>query len=97
MVIIVPGTIFDLRNFRSGKTQRIVFTHKGADGNYVEGTTNEEVLEMLIERLIHFQKEGGYDPKNQLAIESLKTAKQALKRRSKRKKNKFHGNTDKNG
>lgn len=95
MIAIKPGRIYDLRNFKSDKTQRIVFTHRLETGEYVEGTTNEEVLDMLLNRLYELQS-SGFDAKNQVAIDNLKNAKAALKKRSRRKRVKYYGDSYKN-
>lgn len=95
MEAITPGRVYNLRNFKSGKTQRVVFTHRIATDEFVEGTTNEEVIDMLLDRLFYLQTKG-FDAKNQVAIDNLKNAKRALKKRSNRKKRKFHGDSDKN-
>lgn len=90
MTPIKEGKIYELRNFKSTSVQIIIFTHKDENGVYIEGTTNEEVIDMLVERLYVLSK-GGYDASNQVAIDNLKNAKKALKKRARRKKNKYHG------
>ena len=44
-----PGVAYRLFNFKSEQYQEVLFTTK-VDGQYVPGTTNEEVIEMMIDR-----------------------------------------------
>lgn len=62
MKVIVPGHQYDLKNFENESTdQTIQFIHKeptetpGELKTIADGTTNEEVLEMLIDRMQFLQ------------------------------------------
>lgn len=93
MTPVKEGKIYELRNYKSTTAQVIIFTHKQEDGTFKEGTTNEEVIDMLVDRLYSLSK-GNFDSANQVAIENLKNAKRALKKRARRKKTKYHSNEE---
>ena len=85
MIIITPGHKYLLDNFEDSGTQIISFVHKETDGKklqtVVQGTTNEEVLLMLINRLNYLQ---GQLPcrENALAITKLEEALMWLEKRT---------------
>lgn len=64
--------------------QPLVFVHKNEDGNLAYGTTNEAVLEMLIDRLSVFQNGEESCRENAIAITKLEEAKMWLESRAKR-------------
>lgn len=55
MIVITPGSEYLLENLKGDGTQRIQFTKKAEGGGYIDGTSNEEVVAMLIDRLLFFQ------------------------------------------
>lgn len=95
MVSEVEGKVYLLRNYNSDETQKVIFTHKSGD-QYVPGTTNEEVLDMLIDRLYKLSQ-GKFDSNNSMAISHLKSAKASLKKRSSKKKLKYKSNDGSEG
>lgn len=84
MKVIKEGTEFELTNFNGEGSQLIKFTEKLPNGCYSNGTTNEEVINMLIERFYHLQKMR-YSPENQHAIFLLKDVRRLLFKRLQRK------------
>lgn len=83
MEAIKPGIRYRLFNFKSQEYQEIQFTEK-VDGNYVSGTTNEEVVEMLIDRFYELNKKR-FSSENQVVILLLKAIRQQLGKRLSRK------------
>lgn len=83
MQSIKPGIVYRLFNFKSEDFQEIRFTEK-VDGKYVPGTTNEEVIEMLIDRFYQLNKKS-FSTENQLVIMLLKIIRQQLSKRLSRK------------
>lgn len=81
---VKEGIIYDLENFSSG-TQRIKFTEKQEDGTFIDGTTNEEVINTLIERFYFLQKKN-YSSENATILLLLKNIRRLLALRFKRKK-----------
>jgi hypothetical protein len=84
MIEIKEGIIYDLDNFVSG-AQRVKFTEKLPDGTFLDGTTNEEVINMLIERFYSLQKKN-YSSENATILIMLKNIRRLLALRFKRKK-----------
>lgn len=81
MIILKEGVLFAVENFGSqGVPQKIQFTTKGNDGNFVSGTTNEEIVDMLIERF-HFLNKQRFSSENQCVILLLKSIRQLMKKR----------------
>lgn len=68
-----------------GDQQLIYFVHEDENGQLVDGTTNEEVLRMLIHRLTQQNCIESCN-ENLMAIEMLEEALKWLKRREERKK-----------
>lgn len=57
MKILTPGHYYELDSFEGGQAQRLQFIEKDAAMNTIhDGTTNEEVLMMLIDRLRHLHE-----------------------------------------
>jgi len=81
---IKEGSIYELNNFSNG-TQVIKFTEKTQNGEFNDGTTNEEVITMLIERLFSLQKKN-YSVENKTIIILLKNIKRLLAARHNKKK-----------
>jgi len=71
MIIVKEGTVFELVNYYGKGTQPVQFTEKLLKGGYSNGTTNEEVVNMMIERFCHLQKVR-YSPENQHVLFLLK-------------------------
>ncbi|NCC41844.1 MAG: hypothetical protein EOM21_21015 [Gammaproteobacteria bacterium] len=80
---IKEGVIYELSNFSSG-TQTIRFTEK-VESLFNDGTTNEEVVNMLIERFYTLQKKN-YSTENAAILIMLKNVRRLLATRFKRKK-----------
>ena len=83
MEAIKLGIRYKLFNFKSEEFQEIQFTEK-ADGKYVSGTTNEEVVDMLIDRFYQLNKKR-FSTENQVVILLLKCIRQQLGKRLSRK------------
>lgn len=88
MKIITPGHVYELDNFenREAPNQTIGFIHKekNEQGELVtisDGTTNEEVLAVLIDR-IQFLDSTISSEHNQKALRHLLTAAEELKLRT---------------
>lgn len=77
------GTFYRLYNFKSASYQSVKFTEK-VDGEHVPGTTNEEVVEMLVDRF-EYLNQRSWSVENELILELLKVIKSALRRRLGRK------------
>lgn len=90
MEIIKEGIIYKLNNFSNREDYQVIsFVEKiPSDGSSIErfqdGTTNEEVLYMLIDRLNYLNTKH-YSIQNKIAKDALKTALNALKIRNKNK------------
>jgi len=78
-----PGIAYKLFNFKSEDYQEIRFTEK-VDGKYIPGTTNEEVIEMMIDRFYQLNKKS-FSSENQVVILLLKIIRQQLSKRLSRK------------
>jgi len=81
---IKEGVIYELSNF-GGSTQTLKFTEKDANGNFNDGTTNEEVINTLIERFYTLQKKN-YSTENAAILIMLKNVRKLLSTRFKKKK-----------
>ena len=77
------GVFYRLFNFKSASFQTVRFTEK-VDGEYVPGTTNEEVIEMLVDRFEHLNQRS-WSVENELVLSLLRVIKQTLRRRLSRK------------
>jgi len=80
---IKEGVVYELSNFSSG-TQLVKFTEK-VEGTFNDGTTNEEVVNMLIERFYSLQKKN-FSTENAAILIMLKNVRKLLATRFKRKK-----------
>lgn len=84
MKVISPGTQYELENFGSDNgTQVIRFTERSGD-TYIKGTTNEEVIDMMINRFYTLQEKKP-SPENQVVILLLKNARRMMASRLSRK------------
>lgn len=84
MEVLQPGVEYKLHNFKSEtEGQLIRFTEKTATG-YNGGTTNEEVITMLIDRMYELQKKN-FSVENQCIIILLKNIRVLLKKRLNKK------------
>ena len=77
------GVFYRLFNFKSSTYQTVRFTEK-VDGEYVPGTTNEEVVDMLIDRFEHLSRRS-WSVENELVLSLLHVIKNTLRRRLSRK------------
>ena len=90
---------YELNNFEHNSVQMIQFIDKAPDASGVlktitEGTTNEEVIKMLIHR-INILNEGHPCMENKVALESLSFALQALEARTQDREKRGVEGTDK--
>ena len=76
---IIPGVEYELRNFNSDTSQKIRFVSKGPEG-FMEGTTNEEVVNMMIDRFYSLQSKS-FSVENQVIIEQFKAIRRQLAKR----------------
>jgi len=83
MEVEKPGIFYRLYNFKSASDQTVKFTEK-VNGEHVPGTTNEEVIDMLVSRFEHL-KERSWSVENELILSLLHVIKGALRRRRGRK------------
>lgn len=84
MEVVKPGIEYRLHNFKSETDyQTIRFTEKQG-AIYNPGTTNEEVVSMLIDRLYELQKKN-FSVENQCCILLLKNVRNLFKKRLNRK------------
>lgn len=84
MEIVKPGIEYRLHNFKSEtEYQTVRFTEKTPTG-FHPGTTNEEVVSMLIDRLYELQKKN-FSVENQCCIIMLKNVRTLFKKRLNRK------------
>jgi len=79
MEAIEPGVVYDLKNFNTDSYQRLTFVSKGPEG-FIKGTTNEEVVNMMIDRFYSLQKRS-FSVENQVIIENLKGVRRMLAKR----------------
>lgn len=80
MICKAEGVLYGLSNYNSEDSQQVQFTHKNIDGTYVSGTTNEEVVEMMLDRFNHFQKKR-FSSENEVIIMMFKDIRRVLKKR----------------
>lgn len=79
------GFVYRLFDFKSEEHyQTVKFTEKTTDGKFNPGTTNEEVVQMLIERFYYLQK-NNWSAENATIIILLKSVRQLLAKRLNRK------------
>ena len=80
------GVSFLLDNFGDDPgSQEVKFTEKNTDGSFNPGTTNEEVIQMLIDRF-YFLQGSNWSSENATVILMLKSIRKLLgKRRSKKR------------
>lgn len=75
MEVLKEGTKYILHNYGSETDgQYISFTEKNPTGGYFAGTTNEEVIDMMINRLYALQNKA-FSVENQVIIILLKNIK----------------------
>lgn len=98
MKIIKPGVEYQVTDFADNERfQTIKFTEKLA-GTFQEGTTNEEVINILIDRFYTLQKKN-FSAENQCIILLLKNVRQLMAKRLSRKIEKvikYNENSDSN-
>lgn len=82
MKVAKEGIEYVLEGF--GDEQTVRFTGKDEKGEFLQGTTNEEVLNMLIERMYHLDKKRP-SPDNKTIIIQLKTVRVLFKKRVNKK------------
>jgi hypothetical protein len=75
---------YAVKNFNSGKEQIIKFTEKLPDGTFNDGTTNEEIINMLIERCYALQNKN-FSVENRIIITLLKDIRRYFNKRLSRK------------
>lgn len=77
------GIFYRLYNFRAASYQTVRFTEK-VDGEHIPGTTNEEVVDMLVERF-EYLNQRSWSVENELVLSLLHVIRGALRRRLGRK------------
>lgn len=83
MYIEKEGVKFALANFKEDNFQTLTFTHKEG-GEYVSGTTNEEVINALVDRFYFLQKKNPSN-ENTIIIDNLKNVRRLMKQRLSKK------------
>jgi hypothetical protein len=84
MDIVKPGVEYKATDFADNKKfQTIKFTEK-VDGKFQAGTTNEEIINILIDRFYSLQKKN-FSAENQCIILLLKNVRQLVAKRLSRK------------
>lgn len=78
------GFVFRLNNFKSEEFQTVRFTEKTTEGKFIPGTTNEEVVQMLVDRM-YFLQTTNWSAENATIIIMLKSIRQLLAKRLSRK------------
>lgn len=82
MEIIKAGHVYDLADADGGPSQTLSFVEGPKESRVAVGTTTEEVIKTLIDRVASFQKGETYSDHNQDAINGLETALAALEART---------------
>lgn len=83
MRILTPAHKYEVDNFGEGNGSQVIeFTRKEA-GYHIPGTTNEEIINMLIDRLLTLHSKQPCD-ENRIAIELLKLSKSYVIKRKDR-------------
>ena len=77
------GVFYRLYNFKSANYQTLKFTEK-VDGEHIPGTTNEEVVDMLVDRF-EYLNQRRWSVENELILSLLEVIKKTLRRRLSRK------------
>ncbi len=79
------GVFFLLDNFGDDPgSQEVKFTEKNTDGSFNPGTTNEEVIQMLIDRF-YFLQGSNWSSENATIILMLKSVRKLLGKRLSKK------------
>ncbi len=81
MVVQKSGHVYLLQNYNanpqkqadSSRTQQLRFLEMNEHGEYIEGTTNEEVLEVLLDRIKYLNAKFPCE-ENRLAIDAMEIA-----------------------
>lgn len=85
MDIVEHGVEYRLANFNEPSgSQTVRFTEKTSDGRFIPGTTNEEVIDMMIDRMYALNKKN-FSAENQCVIILLKSIRQIFKKRLSKK------------
>jgi len=79
------GSKYLLFNYNSEEGQTIQFTERKPEGGYVPGTTNEEVVSMMIDRMYSLQKRSP-SAENQVVLILFKQIKKLFAQRLESKK-----------
>ncbi len=90
MEAVIPGVHYQVKNFNKETHQDIVFVSKDKDG-FNEGTTNEEIVNMMIDRFYALQSKS-YSTENQVVIENFKSVRRMLAKRLTKKVEKLQRN-----
>ena len=85
MQIIKPGVHY-LAAGTNDFTQEILFCHKDENGKFVEGLTNEGLMDVLIHRFNHLVSKNDL-PSNMQILVFLKQARMQMSQRNKEKLN----------
>jgi hypothetical protein len=83
--VITPGHEYELESMEGGEPQRLKSINKKVEGNALvtvhDGTTNEEAILMLLNRIHHLNK-SEFCTQNETAINSLRNALRSLDERT---------------
>ena len=83
MQVIKPGTQYDI-DTSNGAYVRITFCHKDEAGQFVHGITNEDLLTVLVDRMLHLVNRNDCQDNIQ-ALLFIKQARQCLVNRNNKK------------
>ena len=79
-VLHAPTTYLLEDHHKTGYGVEVVFVHRNAKGELVQGITNEEVVEMLLQRFYEFQKKS-YSSEGDVILKQLQIIKKLLNMR----------------
>src|SRR5690606_22653494 len=99
MDIIETGYRYRVYDLKGGNPQDITFIRRTRDGGFDPGTTNEELVDVLIARMYTLQIDNP-SAENQCIVIMLKAIRQILNRivgKSVKKKNKLYGTKKNSG
>jgi hypothetical protein len=86
MKVLQDGIKYALEG--NGEEQILKFTSKDKNGEFLDGTTNEEVINALIERFYYLNNKG-YSAENTAILIQLKSVRSLLKKRISKKLKKY--------
>jgi carboxypeptidase C (cathepsin A) len=85
ITVVEPGKRFQIKD-SAGASVDLTFFHKSKEGNYIDGITSEDLLEVLVSRVRHFTVDQGKDSEENLkSLIHLKQALQWMRQRNYKK------------